>query len=109
MSELSAEAAILHAVIDEDFDRARELIAGMLPGERRALTGQAYVLADLLKARDRLMAVGKGKCRWDRDCRYAPAGYYLWLGSPVAICAHHRPEAQERDIAVLDLPTEVTL
>ncbi len=37
MAVMSAEAAVLHAIIEDDRDRAIELLRDFLPGELRAL------------------------------------------------------------------------
>lgn len=106
---MSAESAILHAVIERDFDQARKLIAGLLPGERRALISQAYQLADLGKERDQLMAVVNDKCRWARRCPNDLIGYYSYRGTPYGVCAEHKPDVESADFVVHDLPQEVKL
>jgi hypothetical protein len=103
------EANALLAVIEGDIDTAREIIATMLPGERRALTTQAYVLADLLKERDRFMSIVNSPCRWYRNCTDPVIGYYTCRGSHYGICERHAPAAHSSDLTVHDLPKEVTL
>jgi hypothetical protein len=109
MTTLSAEAAILHAVIDENLDEARKRIAEMLPGERRALANQAYQLVELIDEHEELMAAAQGQCRWYRNCTDAVTGYYTCLGSHYGVCATHAPAAREAGMTVNPLPKEVQL
>lgn len=44
----SAEEAILTAVLDEDYGRARELLADFLPGELFQLENAVCILEDLI-------------------------------------------------------------
>lgn len=44
----SAEEAVLTAVLDQDFGRARELLADFLPGELIELQDAVDMLADLI-------------------------------------------------------------
>lgn len=103
------EANALLAVVEGDLDTAREVIATMLPGERRALTAQAHQLADLIQEYDELMAVANGSCRWYRNCSAAIIGYYTCLGSHYGICEAHAHAARRSGITVHDLPKEVKL
>lgn len=49
MSEAYAETALLVAVMEEDWDKADELVLGMLPGEKRTLQGQLMDVATILQ------------------------------------------------------------
>lgn len=74
---LSTEALALHAVIEDDLDEARRIIATILPSERRALARQAHQLADLCGEVDRLQEIATGACRWARRCPSDAAGYTI--------------------------------
>lgn len=103
------EANALLAVIEGDTDTAREIIATMLPGERRALVNQAHQLADLIQERDRFMNIVNSPCRWYRNCPAAIIGYYTCRGSHYGVCASHAHAARESGVTVHDLPQEVKL
>ena len=106
------ECNALLAVVNEDYDAARFIIADMLPGERRALITQAHVLADLIQQHNRLMfAVGR-PCMWSprgSRCNHPVTGYTNVRGVPYGICAMHRYIAVDEGHIVFDTPTEVAL
>lgn len=102
------EANALLAVIEDDLDTARAVIAGMLPGERRALIAQAHQLADLCQEHDRIRAAAGGPCYW-RYCGQPSSGYIFIRNTPRGICRGHRAEVVDHDHTVYEPPTEVTL
>lgn len=107
------ESNALLAVIRDDLDEARRIIATMLPGERRALVRQAYQLADLINEHDDIVAAASGPCRWGTrhlgSCGKPSSGYIDFRGHPRGICQGHRGVAEEDGYTVHEPPTEVKL
>lgn len=105
---LSAEGALLHAVIDDDLDEARRRIRDMLPGEVRSLQRSVHTLSDLLNEAIDIEQARAGVCgRWQRrkDEPCGPViGYMMSYGRPVGVCALCRTVLAQRDVEVSDFP-----
>lgn len=105
------ESNALLAVVRDDLDEARRIIATMLPGERRQLTNQAHKLADLCQERDDLMTAVK-RCYWTgyrNTCLRPCVGYIIVGARPMGVCQLHQDDAKDRGFDLHELPTEVTL
>lgn len=105
---LSAEGALLHAVIDNDLDEARRRIRDMFPGEVRSLRRSVHTLSDLLNEAIYIEETKTGACgRWQRrkDEPCGPViGYLMRYGRPVGVCARCKTILAQHDIDVLDFP-----
>ena len=103
------EANALLAIAEGDLDTAREIIAGMLPGECRRLAEHAYKLGDLLHERDRIDEALDGLCRWGHHCQQASHAYIMVRGKPIGICQRHRADAVDNGYAIHERPAPVPL
>jgi hypothetical protein len=106
------ESNALLAVIEDDLDEARRIIATMLPGERRRLAEHAHKLADLLTEPDRIAEVLAGPCRWGY-CSQMSDAYIITSGRRgdrlFGICQRHRADARANDYEIHERPAEVVL
>jgi len=96
--EMSAEAAILHAIIENDLPEARRRILTLLPGECRALLRQAHMLVDLCARVNRERVAQSGPCGVVRACDEPARGYVYDTADayqPDGACARHLAEAVE--------------
>jgi hypothetical protein len=102
------EANALLAVIRDDIEEARRIIATMLPGERRQLSDQAWKLAELIDEYDQIIKACNSRCCWDYRCTQSSNAYIL-LSRPngiYGVCQQHRADAHDAGFEVHEPPTK---
>jgi hypothetical protein len=97
------EANALLAIIRDDTDEARRIIATMLPGERRQLSDQAGKLAKLISEHEQIIKACNNLCCW---CERPSDGYIFMPNIPVGICQQHRADAHDVGFEVHEPPTK---
>lgn len=80
------EANALLAVMDEDFDMAREIIAGMYPGECQRVINAAHKLADLCQLHQSIVSAATGACWNYSNCKNGAFAYTVHRGTPKGVC-----------------------
>lgn len=98
------EANALLAVMDEDFDMAREIIAGMYPGERQRVINAAHKLADLCQLHQSIVSAATGPCWNYSNCKNGASAYFMLRGVPAGVCMDCRETYIENGYTIFPAP-----
>jgi hypothetical protein len=100
------ESNALLAIIDDNPDGARAIVAGMLAGERITLARHAQTLVDLCERVQFEHEAAHGPCTAIRGCSRQSVGYF-YMGrhrKPYGTCVTHRSDVEAEGFTVHTMP-----